>query len=1488
MKKAEKTGISMALIACMILSAFPIGTFAAGYTTTNAAVNAPPLIVTEVVQNADNESTTGQDAYDAIEIYNTTDHDINLNDYAIAQKSDYVSPFAMTSVFDPNLYSPTYTGINHFTSTSSYTDGEVADPNALTVHSHDTKAVWVRLTPSSGNNITSPSCPYYSLNKSNFAAKYGITDTSKICYAEYPKKLSGSNTMTASLVQNSSSYTAGSNFFLENLAYVGQESPAGIPGTDAANTPSRGILYIVKNTATASSDKNGILTNNSDIVSTAYYMRATSTDNNKSIDLFFDPMLGVSYSPANSNTQHASAQTPTMGTGLKNWQIPGVGSGLSSMYDDVSFSNYITGNTTEMYFSCTAHDDNGLISLHIMYRKIGETTYKSLSNNCCMLNSSPTSDSVSGTIPLNSPYCPFNGTGVEFYFVGEDSIGNIFYWGDESYATPDDPNTCEIGFAQDKTAAQNVVNTITALTGTDKVAVKSARSAYEALTPAQKLLVTNYNTLVSYESQLYNYGLLISEILPDPSLANNNDNTEFLEVHVTGSDPVPLSDLQLKIQNAGGSYTDNYFITEGEGPTSLQPYQTYVFGVYLTDSFNKSGLKYTSESDKENFWTSFAGNTVDFGSNLTLDKAHRIIALQCNDYGFGIDGASNLPNSPATTVSLYSKGKAATVASSTYNGESTSSPDIAAGKSALFKQVANSVTAALYQKKAAATPGTILSGQTLQSSDANLTSITVPFGTISPAFAANTTTYTCTLPYGSLYAPAVSATASSSLATIAYTQATSSTGTAQIVVTAENGATKTYTINFRDSYDKAANYYAPPLIVTEVVQNADNESTTGQDAYDAIEIYNTSDHDINLSDYAIAQKSDYVSQFNMTSAFDPNFYSPTYTGINRFTATSSYTSGEAADAEALIIHPHDTKAVWVRWTPSSGTNITSPSCPYYSLNKSNFAAKYGITDTSRICYAEYPKNLSGSGTMTASLTQNSASYTAGSNFFLNNLAYVGQESPAGTPGTDAANTARRGILYIVKNTATASSDKNGVLTNDSDIVSTAYYMRATGTDNNKSIDLFFDPILGVSYVPANSNSQHAAAQTPTMGLPVSSGLKTWQMPGMGGDNTDGYQYVPYGNMVTGNTPELAISSSSGASSGFVTAHLMYRKAGETAYKPMKTECCMLSSTPITYVTVNGTFPINTPCCPFSGTDIQFYFVYEDALGNILYDGDDYTISPDRPCDLIDYIGTMADEPIAQNVVNMITALTGTDKAAVKNARSAYESLSTAQKLLVTNYNTLVSYESNLYDYGLLISEILPDPSLANSNDNTEFLEVYVTGDDPVPLSDLSLKIQNAGGSYTDNYFVTEGNGPTSLQPHQTYVFGIYLTDSCNKSSLKYYYESDKANFWTAFANNTADFGSGLSLDAAHRIIALQCDQNGMGIDGASNIPNGPTTTVSLYSKGKAATVASSTYNGESTSSPDISAGKSVLFKQVANSVTAVLYQKNATATPGTILPGQLL
>lgn len=81
-------------------------------------------------------------------------------------------------------------------------------------------------------------------------------------------------------------------------------------------------------------------------------------------------------------------------------------------------------------------------------------------------------------------------------------------------------------------------------------------------------------------------------------------------------------------------------------------------------------------------------------------------------------------------------------------------------------------------------------------SNADLATLSVSEGAMSPAFSSTTASYFVTLPAGTTVVPTVSATADASAAAVKITQATAVDGSATVVVTAEDGSKQTYTVNF--------------------------------------------------------------------------------------------------------------------------------------------------------------------------------------------------------------------------------------------------------------------------------------------------------------------------------------------------------------------------------------------------------------------------------------------------------------------------------------------------------------------------------------------------------------------------------------------------------------------------------------------------------------------------------------------------------------------
>ncbi|MBQ9339761.1 MAG: hypothetical protein IJS13_05455 [Paludibacteraceae bacterium] len=157
------------------------------------------------------------------------------------------------------------------------------------------------------------------------------------------------------------------------------------------------------------------------------------------------------------------------------------------------------------------------------------------------------------------------------------------------------------------------------------------------------------------------------------------------------------------------------------------------------------------------------------------------------------------------------------------------------------------------------------------SSNANLSSLSVAGKTLTPAFSPSTFNYTVELPAGSSTAPTVSATAADSKANINITQASSATGVATIVVTAEDGSTQTYRVTFSVALPssnltcheteiyESSNGYNTPLVTNSgrefevyyVTRDGDSKlcvATTSADKTAGITTRGASDYDCSADD----------------------------------------------------------------------------------------------------------------------------------------------------------------------------------------------------------------------------------------------------------------------------------------------------------------------------------------------------------------------------------------------------------------------------------------------------------------------------------------------------------------------------------------------------------------------------------------------------------------------------------------------------------------
>lgn len=210
---------------------------------------------------------------------------------------------------------------------------------------------------------------------------------------------------------------------------------------------------------------------------------------------------------------------------------------------------------------------------------------------------------------------------------------------------------------------------------------------------------------------------------------------------------------------------------------------TIVFGA---DKFetpkNFTQLGYKLDGDYKNGNTKYvlikpsvaitAGDVIKIGCGCTGSAGSAGIALFAN-----MDGS-------ATAFGTYTISETKKVLESSYTVQAN---DPIVGKNE-FYICRNGASAYFFSISITAAP--------IAKDDATLKAIMVD-GIDLEGFDAATTEYNVELPFGTATVPEVSATATSDKANVAITQATSATGTATIVVTAEDGTTtKTYTIHF--------------------------------------------------------------------------------------------------------------------------------------------------------------------------------------------------------------------------------------------------------------------------------------------------------------------------------------------------------------------------------------------------------------------------------------------------------------------------------------------------------------------------------------------------------------------------------------------------------------------------------------------------------------------------------------------------------------------
>lgn len=273
-----------------------------------------------------------------------------------------------------------------------------------------------------------------------------------------------------------------------------------------------------------------------------------------------------------------------------------------------------------------------------------------------------------------------------------------------------------------------------------------------------------------------------------------------------------------------------------------------------------------------------------------------------------------------------------------------------------------------------------------------------------------------------------------------------STKEVKVVAADSKGTEKTYTLKLtRPDY--------PDIIITEVMTDAEYKTGNGGDDYDMVEIYNTTDRELNLKDYSLGHTKDY-RYTNIKQLTDyPTFYftgdnqifsasaerSRTYTGINQITKYSTYWDGGEAEPDYIAFPAHSTMVIWVKYLDKSMTYDTlitalKDAGEDYTLHVDGQPV---VPDKEQLVVAEVPASLSSEITKKNAVGKHAALTLPSA--ILENF-YLADFNGEPYQQANSKNYFARGWLFITK--AGAERDDNGSITEaGNDIVSASKFIK---------------------------------------------------------------------------------------------------------------------------------------------------------------------------------------------------------------------------------------------------------------------------------------------------------------------------------------------------------------------------------------------------------------------------------------------------------------
>lgn len=415
-----------------------------------------------------------------------------------------------------------------------------------------------------------------------------------------------------------------------------------------------------------------------------------------------------------------------------------------------------------------------------------------------------------------------------------------------------------------------------------------------------------------------------------------------------------------------------------------------------------------------------------------------------------------------------------------------------------------------------------------------------------------------------------------------------------VEVSLNDGTPVTYTLNLtRPEY--------PDIIITEVMTDAEYKTGNGGDDYEMVEIYNTTDRELNLKDYSLGHTKDYRYTKTTQLSDYPTFYftgdnqvfgasaerSRSYTGINEITKYSTYWDGGEAEPDYIAFPAHSTMVIWVKFLDKTMTYDTliadlKAAGEEYTLHVDGEPV---VPTKEQLVVAEVPASLSSTISKINAVSKHAAitaSNAVSDHFYLAN--WTGEAD-------QTSNWYVRGWLYILK--AGAERDDNGSITKaGNDIVSASKFTKLTVT-NKLSTVLSYNTERGMSLVKDeavwdnNHTTGHTSDQQGYSNKTSFGAIEYWQKPYDSEDKEAAkVNDQTENNVLFGNKAKISLSVTDDTDVRYFELHV--KKYGDTEWTVIKEDLVLKS------------------CIENAGTaKDQQSFTYTYDLGELLGDASYY-------------------------------------------------------------------------------------------------------------------------------------------------------------------------------------------------------------------------------------------------------------------------------------------